>query len=406
MMFSQPEWHEIGNPVGEDLTSAKILVVDDSTMVQAVISSYLRNRGFTNLVFAPDGRIGLQMALEHKPELIITDLIMPNMDGFELCRQVRALPEIANTPILVETGLENTDERMEVFAAGASDLLSKPFTPRELVGRVKVHLSQRRLIRRLAEFHARMASELEQARLMQESLLPTPQDLAHIHSAMPVELSSTYIPSIALGGDFWGVHQLGEKKLRLFTVDFSGHGVGAAINTFRLQTYLMHHADQPEDPAEWLHFLNEFLCQTLPSGQFATAFMILLDLEDGCMKFASAGAPPPMMRISRPEGFHVLKVGGLPLGITRLARFETGERPFGSGSALVLYSDALIETPDPPDAVFTPQTMADFLNQRAAATDRGAMKSPLTDEILEQFYGRLGPVRPQDDLTLVALVHR
>lgn len=387
---------------GADIhASARILIVDDSAMLRTIIASHLRRAGATNLVFAHDGIEALRQCEEETPDLVITDLAMPNMNGFDLCRRLRADPRTADVPILIQTGTEFKEDRAASFAAGASDLIAKPIEGAELTARVRVHLDRRALIKSLTEYQRKMAEELALARSMQESLLPGRGDIDHLEQRFPLQLTSTYEPSLDLGGDVWGITPLSDSRLRIFTADFTGHGVGSALNTFRLHSFITSGAADAEDPADWLQQLNEFLCTTLQVGQFATMFAAVIDFAANEMRYACASTPPPLLRTTQDGAFRLIDGTGFPIGVTRLARFETCRVPFPPGTSLVLYSDALIETPDPVEALFTPQGLCELLDVHHPRGDAKTAHDALLSRLKCEACAPLA-----DDLTLVALYHR
>ncbi|MDR3494348.1 MAG: SpoIIE family protein phosphatase [Ancalomicrobiaceae bacterium] len=377
---------------------ARVLIVDDSATMRGLIAWHLKSVGLTNLAFAQDGIAALAAAEAVTPDLVIADLAMPNMDGFELCRRLRADPRTADVPILIQTGSDQNEDRARSFEVGASDLIAKPIESREMIARVRVHLERRSLINHLQEYQRRMEAELTLARSMQHSLLPGPGIIGWLKRQLPIDIASTYAPSIDLGGDIWGLESLGHSRIRLYSADFTGHGVGAALNTFRLHTFLASGAAEAEDPAEWLAKINEFLCSILDVGQFATVFAAVVDLAAGDIAYSLAACPAPLLRTGSTAPFQLLSGAGYPVGITRAADYETVRAPFPPGSMLVLYSDALIETPDPPDAILSPERLGDCLS--------GVLS---VDAAIETM---LAPLRqphvppPTDDLTVVALSHR
>lgn len=394
---------EVVHPGGahQDIHDARILIVDDSAVVRTTIVAQLRNAGFCNLVQARDGAEGLQTAKKCHPELIITDLMMPNMDGFELCRRLRADPELRPIAILVETGMENPNDRAVAFDAGATDLISKPLNTREFLGRVRVHLERGRLLERLSEFQKRMNLELRQARTTQELLLPTDAGIRQIEGQYPVLLASHYEASIGIGGDFWGINPIGVDQCRIFCADFAGHGVGAALNTFRLHSFMTREIDRIDDPELWLSKINRFLCKVLPVGQYATMFCGTVNFSSGVLRYAAAGAPPPVVRSAGvDQHFHLIDSSGFPLGMTPDATYQNHTIPFGPGSALLIYSDALVETPDLLNSVFSAETLCAFVN--GLAHDVGPAE--IGDAVLRALRDGT-PERPSDDLTVIALSH-
>lgn len=384
---------------GEDIHDAPILVVDDSAVVRATIVAQLRQAGFFNLIQARDGVEGLQAATKYRPELIITDLMMPNMDGFELCRRLRADLELRHIPILVETSMESPNDRAVAFDAGASDLISKPINAREFLGRVRVHLERGRLVERLSEFQKRMNLELSQARATQKLLLPTDADISDTEARYPMLLASHYEASIGIGGDFWGIDHIGADQCRVFCADFAGHGVGAALNTFRLHSFMTREINRVDGPDVLLSKINQFLCEILPVGQYATMFCGTVDFPSGVLRYSSASAPPPVVRSAgNNRQCHLIDSAGFPLGMTRDATYQSHTVPFGPGSALLIYSDALIETPDLLHSVFSTETLCEFLNERA----RNMTPIEIRDAVLRELRDGASEALA-DDLTVIAL---
>lgn len=384
-----------------DFRNARILLVDDSSTFRKMITAQLNADGFHNILAVADGVQGLEAVREWRPELIISDLIMPNMDGFEFCRAVRAEEGSADIPILVETGMGDTESRAAVFDAGATDLILKPINFRELLGRVRVHVERGRLIDHLSEFQRRMEQELVQARSMQESLLPSSEEVERLSSRYPLSLQSYYQASSGLGGDIWGAIPISDTRLLVYNADFSGHGVGAALNTFRLHSFIMSGNGPVDDPAAWLDHLNQFLCETLPVGQFLTMFAGVMDFGAERLDYAAACAPPVLLRNPvNGEKFAPIDCSGLPLGMTRSATFDNRSVAFNKGSALFLYSDALIETPDFTNPVFTVEKLCAFLDRRQQDTPWAE-----TQQSVLKWLQLKTSERPSDDLTLVSLQH-
>lgn len=385
----------------EDLTDARILIVDDNLVARMVISQHLKSHGFRNFVVVESGEEGLQAAREVRPELIISDLIMPGMDGFEFCSQVRADPKLSDVPILIQTAADEPETRAAVFSVGATDLVTKPLNASELLARVRIHIHNRRLIDRLSEFQQRMADELQQARAMQDFLLPAETQIAELAKRYPLAISSYYEPSIGLGGDIWGVREIDRHRLMVYSADFAGHGVGAALNTFRLHSFISTVKEQSDDPAIWLGQANGFLCEMLQPGQFATMFCGVLDFAAEKLRYAAAASPANLLLSTGVEDrFLPIDGTGFPLGMISDAAYENHELPFAPGSLLFLFSDALIETPSMADPVFSVEKLADFLGShyRHGSLDR------LRDDVLAHLSTK-SPQKPSDDLTIVLLSH-
>ncbi|MBB1488979.1 response regulator transcription factor [Oceanospirillum sp. D5] len=121
-----------------------VLVVDDSPDALSLINDTLENAGI-NVLVALEGRQALTIARKVRPDMILLDAIMPNMDGFETCQQLKADPELAAIPVIFMTGLTETNDIVRGLEAGGVDYLTKPINPNELLARMKVHLTNARL---------------------------------------------------------------------------------------------------------------------------------------------------------------------------------------------------------------------------------------------------------------------
>lgn len=382
----------------EALQDARVLIVDDSAATRITIRQFLLRSGLRNVSEAPDGIAALEDMECHKPDLIITDLLMPRLDGLALCRQIRADPRWKDVPILVQSGTISVADRADVFFNGATDLVAKPLNLRELFGRVQVHLEQRWLINELSAHQRALSRDLELAREMQEALLPDDRAIRSIEDRFPLRLAHRYRASQQLGGDLWRIRPNPLGSIDVEMTDFAGHGIAAALNTFRLDSFQRGHQLARMPLEEAFSMLNAFLCDTLPLGQYATHIAIRMDLEKGEIELCSAGGPPPMLDPGGSGQFEALPSAGIPLGLVRDARHQVTRHAFPPGSRLFLYSDGLVETPLAPDSVFDTESLTDFLSRIPPRMHPAVM--------IAEVERALQPHVPEDDLTIVALKRR
>jgi sigma-B regulation protein RsbU (phosphoserine phosphatase) len=383
----------------DDLSDARILLIEANDTVRAEIADHLRHSGFPGVRSVADHHDGLRVALAWGPELVITGTASLDRDGFSLCGRLRSDPRFRHVPIIARTAASDRTARARVFAAGATDLLIDPIDPTELASRVRTHLENRRLLDRLSGYKRRMAEEIEVARAMQVSLMPGPVRLADLGRRRPIAIAAVHEASSGLSGDLWGLTETPGGRIRVFTADFVGHGVGSALNTFRLHAFLESGAFSGDGPADWLSAVNGFLCDVLPVGQFATICCVELDLDAGRAVVASGAAPRPA--ISSGAGFALVDVSGLPLGITPDSRYRAVDLPFPPGSGLLLYSDAVIETPDAAAPDLSPADLVAELDAGGASRTPAETCARIRDLVMTAGRDRLA-----DDLTLVMIHHR
>lgn len=381
------------------LDDSRVLIVDDNEFNRKSLSLLLVRSGIRNLDFAADGVEGLAKTDSFRPDLILLDVAMPNMDGLEMCRRLRASERHSDLPILFQTALDRDEEQVACFNAGGSDFISKPIKPGECMARVRHQLERRKLFHDLTAFRERVQKELHHAHAMQMSLLPEPRRLEEIGRRHGLDIFSHFETSSELGGDLWSVFEIDDDRVGFLIVDFAGHGITAAINTFRLHTLFERLPARGVEPAEWLTRLNGALKDVLPTGQFATAFYCILDKRTNVLTFAGAGAPNPLLRGEDGE-WTALDSSGLLLGISRRAVYRDQRVTLPHGGALLLYSDALIECRDHDGVAFGPDAVLEGV--RAAPADEGA--DPV-QSLLGRFLGRV-PRPLRDDLTLIWIGRR
>lgn len=382
----------------EGVSSAHILIVDDMPIMRKMIGMCLQRGGFSNLAYAEDGDEALDMIAETMPDLVVLDINMPKMSGYEVCDRLRAAPETANLPILVQSASETPEERVKVFASGATDFVSKPINHPELLARVCMHLENRYLIRSLTDFQERMHTELKMARDMQHSLLPEQEVIDGIQSVGDASIEAFYQASFELGGDLWGAWALPDNKIGLYVLDVTGHGVGAALNTFSLHATMARFEDKKHDAAAFLDALNQSLVGAFPLGQFATMFYGVLDCKTHELTYAGAGAPRPI--IFGGGTIRTLDSAGLPIAIVKSATYENRTDRLEPGESLFCYSDVLVEAEQPDGSMLGEEGLIDWITQALADGNRQSAVSRL----LDRFHAGQEESLP-DDLTAVA-IHR
>jgi len=379
----------------KELFNRRILVVDDDLLIRELIRLILNKAGFHNIQFAEDGRTGLDYFLHHKPDLVILDIHMPELNGIEFLGIVRADPQYDNIPIIVETADNELEARNKILRAGATNILSKPLDALIVLDRVKTHLQNQQLILNLKNYQNRLRQELDAARQMQNQLLPKKSDIAELETQYGISLDWHYQPSSELSGDCWGASAIDDHRFVVYVVDFTGHGVGAAINTFRLHMLIQENSATIGQPSQQLSALNNQLKDVLPLGQFATMIYTVIDTQLNTIHYASAGHTP--LLIARPDGqIYSGDPKGLPLGIKKDVDYKLHEAPFHKGDVCFLYSDALIETPgiDLPD--LGTDGLIDLLVNALASSD----DNPPLHHLMEKFYKRSQSPVP-DDITAI-----
>lgn len=322
-----------------DVKECHILVVDDLAFNRQMIEGILRAEGYRTIIMAEDGLEALAQISRDKPDLVILDLIMPHMDGYAVLREVRSQSGCDDIPILVQTASNGVEDKNRAFEAGATDFFTKPLSPVELKSRVAVHLHNRVLTRELRAYQARMSLEVDAAKIIQTSMLPPQFLIDEKNQTHGVCVASFFKGSSELSGDLWGFLKDCPQGMGYYMGDFVGHGVSAAVNTFRLHT-LMGELDQGQPLEELVFALNNKLCDVMATGQYATFYCGRYDAQAQVLRYVATGCPAPLIRY-RDGTVVVGHNAGLPLGIMKDHHYEIQALPFQKADLLLTHSDAL-----------------------------------------------------------------
>lgn len=383
----------------QKILSSLILIVDDNKVNCYFLEEILRARGFTRFVTASTAQEALQKLDQHQPDIVLLDVMMPDdMDGFECCEVIRRNEKYRDLPILMQTVITEPEMRAKAFRKGATDFVSKPVHPDELGARVMVHLEKSHSLKSLQMYQARIQAELDSARLLQQAILPGPEDITTIRQKSHLDVAAYFEPCSEIGGDFWGIRSLFSQQSALWLVDFSGHGVAAALNAFRLQAYMKEHSSLVARPGEYMSHLNDSLLQLLLRGQFATMFYAVIDTQGNHLYYTCACAPSPMIYRQATGDVEILDGSGRPLGVG-MNLYQTSNTSFGPGDKLVLYSDAYLEAQGSDGSVISEEKMADWIRQCAHGSSNVVLRT-----LLNNFRHHAGEIL-FDDLTLIVCGH-
>lgn len=384
----------------ERLLNSLILVVDDVELNRKMLTHSLQGAGYTNVVVAEDGSQALQITHELRPDLVILDLMMPTMDGYAYCTAIRQNKSYDSMPILVQTALDDMDKKLRAFQLGASDYICKPVDPGELIARTRVHLMNKHLLEDLQLYRKRVMAELDSAKIMQTRLMPSAQQIQMCERVYDMKIGSKFETCSHLGGDCWGMRPLSDNRIAIWIYDFSGHGMAAAMNVFRMHTIMQEFMHSGGEPGNFLTTLNRHLHPLLERDEFATMFYGIIDTDANCLLYASAAVQPSILFTRREESPVSLSGRGFPLGVIPNATYDTKYTPFTHGDLLVLYSDCIIESPNGKGEFITEDMLKETIVASMSEQQLNPAKHAL--DILMQQFKTHHPAPPIDDITMTA----
>ena len=323
----------------------KVLVVDDERPNRLYLKKLLSSYG-CEVSEAADGPSALEMIHRERPDLILADVVMPGMDGFELCGAVKGLAATRDLPVIMVTAKGQIEDLKKGFDLGAMDYIRKPFDARELVLRVGNALALKRSNDALAHWKRRVSHELELAGKIQQSMFSTEPLFSG-----PFEVRIHYRSSMDVGGDAFDVISLPDGRCCVYVADVSGHGVAPAMISSMLKATAIEliRTFYDRGPAFICNELHARLCSTINNpAYYATLLLALYEPETDRWVCMNCGHPDPILICSgKPVPFPA-GGGGIPVGMPL-----GPDRPFDEadqtciescpGMHMLLYTDGLSE---------------------------------------------------------------
>lgn len=377
-----------------------ILIVDDQPLNLQIAELYLHDEGFINIATTTSGYDTLTYLETHRPDLILLDVLMPNMDGFAVCKHIKTNPKTADIPVVFLTGLTDASSRTLGYQLGGVDYVHKPIDKAELIARTYVHLQNGMLLRSLQRYSDALAEDISKARRLQQSLLPSTPVINEVEKAYSLSITHEMRTCDDLAGDFWQLFAIDAEQVGFIVIDVSGHGVVAALNSVRIHAVLIELKPLLADPQQFAIALNQRLVRLFSADTFATFTYGILNTRTGVLQYVCGGAPAPLVvphAVS--DSLTILTGNALPLGITADYTPTVQTTRVEPGDTLLMYSDALSEALHADGARWLEQGV-----QRTLATLR--MESTFTHNparaLLNAFTATAQ--RPlADDLTIISL---
>jgi serine phosphatase RsbU (regulator of sigma subunit) len=377
------------------MSKPRILVVDDTPANIKILADLLRRDYLLSV--ATGGAAALEIAFSgDRPDLVLLDIVMPEMDGYEVCRRLKADPRTQEVPVLFVTAMGEVDDETKGFSVGAVDYITKPVQPPIVQARVAAHVELALARRTLAAQNKALRESLAVAADVQRSLLPKA-----LPSLPGLQVAGRMIPCDAIGGDYLDFLFGDDFAGRGFGVavgDVSGHGPAAALLMTAARACLRMRASRPGGIGEVVSDLNRHLVADLGDIERFMTFY-LLEFRDDAVTWVSAGHEPALLVDPGSGTITELEGDGLVLGIDSDISYREHHAPFRDpGRVLALCTDGITEARSPVGELFGRERFKQSL-LRHAARDAGDILECVIRDVSD-----FRDVAPQmDDLTLVVL---
>jgi serine phosphatase RsbU (regulator of sigma subunit) len=366
-----------------------ILIIDDNETNREICAINLEDMRVP-LHFAENGQQGLELAFSVVPDLILLDIMMPVMDGFEMLNRLKRDEKLSEIPVLMLSARSETDNVVKALELGANDYLKKPFEAEEMVARVKTLLRSRYLEKQIKE-------DLVAGAAMQKKFLTDAMTASSLLTLTGLQSVIYNKPYGSISGDFYYAYPLPGNGAGIFLGDSCGHGLPAALISMRIIGFLQQTAKENPNPAKVLAKLNNDLYGLLPPDKFVAGSCLAFSVNT--CTICSAAQPYPVLLTKR--GLEEIKLDGPPLGMRPDSVYQERSIEIGYGDRLIIFTDGVIETTDWQENLYGKNNLYDCLNAHAQSASLQVLK----DEILENLR-RFSKNAPYDDDQTIILFQR
>jgi len=384
---------------------ARVLVVDDNEMNRDILARRLARLGL-RVDTAEDGNSGLDKILTGEYNLIMLDIMMPDIDGIEVLKRTREFFSKTELPVIMATAKDEGADLAEALSLGANDYVTKPLDFKVVRARVDNVLGYTQAANELSVANERMRSDLEAAARVQQSLLP--DEHVDVEGA---EFMWHYRPCDELAGDGLNVFKCGDDNVAMYVMDVSGHGVAAAL----LSVSVTHHlsqligssdesaqcdmtADNVVSPAWLASNLNALFPMQSVGRHYFTFVYGVLNVKTRQFCFVSAGSPGPLV-VHADGTSEVHDVPAVPIGMFPDSEYVDSVIQLQQGDRLYLHSDGLYEERHP-------ETREEFGRdrmQQALCAAAGAPFIVSLDKLLQSVIDWHGSEALSDDVAVMAV---
>lgn len=324
----------------------KILVINDSESVSEIIQYYLEMNHYS-VYTAFNGLEGFEKAKNIIPDLILLDVVMPGIDGFETCLLLKKEPSTQDIPVLFLSSLSDTTDKIKGLDCGGVDFINNSVDQQELLARIETHLKIKELTKKLQDSNQELRlkqkalnEDLYAAANIQLSLLPPP----NLSLPKNIEVTWSCQPSELIGGDICNISPICDNThLSCYVLDVSGHGVPSAMVTVSVTQYLreIQLLTPPLSPSQVVSELNrEYPFEKF--NMFSTIFYMILNAQNGKLMYSNAGHPAGVY-LSPGKKCQLLESTGPMIGVDSLSSFSEQEITLMPGDRVFLYSDGITE---------------------------------------------------------------
>jgi len=373
----------------------KLLIADDNNTERLILSRVLENLGH-EIIQAENGRVAVEKFEEFKPDMVFLDVMMPEMDGYQVAAAIQSAKEESWFPIVFLTSLTEASDLAKCIDVGGDDFVSKPIN--KIIIKAKVEAFER-----LINLYNTVAKQQEEIRIYNEHLVQEQEaakvvfnNVAH-RGCLDSEYINYHLSAMSIfNGDLMLATVLPTGSLRIMLGDFTGHGLPAAIGALPTSEIFYGMSKKGFSLEDLIKETNTRLYNILPRGIFCCCFIADINPADKQMKYWISGSPDSYLIDQVKEEVTSLHSSHLPLGILSPNAFNAKFQscPFTENHKLITATDGIIESPDANDKMFGDKRMLDYIKEHIFSEN-------ICDGLIDEVTKYIGEVGQEDDLSLL-----
>lgn len=377
-----------------------ILVVDDNEANRDVLSRRLRRQGHSVAV-AENGQQALEMFHSQSFDLVLLDVMMPEMNGYQVLEEMKTNPALRHIPVIMISALDDIDSVVRCIELGAEDYLYKPFNPVLLKARVGASLEKKWLRDQEQAYLQAVRREMELGRRIQEDFLP-----GTLPELPGWDIAATFHPAREVAGDFYDVFMVSDHQLGLVIADVCDKGVGAALFMALIRSLIRSFSEQVAtsvaDVLKAVPMTNNYIARhhhnqhRQTPHMFATLFFGVLDASSGLLTYLNGGHEPPVL-LDRSGVKMLLEPTGPAVGFMADSTFGIEHVTLEPDDILFFYTDGVTEARNARREFFSEERLIALLKQ--ASRSPAAIMEQVEKAVLEYTVTTV----PSDDITMLAI---
>jgi len=378
-----------------------VLAVDDTPENLDVVKGILGDDYVIKA--AVNGALALKIAESQTPDLILLDIMMPEMDGYEVCKRLKENPATAEIPVIFLTAKDQDADEAKGFDLGAADYIQKPVNPLILKSRTKTHVQLKKNLDALHQAYEfinaqrqRMQDELDVGREIQMSMLQ--RDYPLFPERQEFSVHAELMPAREVSGDFYDLFFVSPDELCLIVADVSGKGVPSALFMAVSKTLFRARAMDDRSPASIMTRVNSELSLNNPSCMFVTVFLAVLNIKTGELRYTNAGHNPPLLKNAAGMVSVIKQLHGPIAGAVEELAYGEDRLMLGQGDLLLAFTDGVTEAMNARDELYSDARLESWFSDSAKDSAQDWVGG-LIKSVSEFTDG----AEQSDDITILAL---